>query len=213
MTASIDAVIFDFAGVLTTSPAEVMAKKLTGHNISFEDALPVMLGPLEADGDHPWHQIERGEITLDQYNIAIEPVWRAAGFSSFPSPPNFDEFAGAITAIVEMVEAARRISAAGFKTAILSNNIREWQGWQGLVDAPRLVDDVIDSSEVGLRKPDPAIYKLTLERLGGVAPERSLFIDDFPWNIDGAKALGMQTRLANGSPETAASLLELLNIA
>ncbi len=61
-------------------------------------------------------------------------------------------------------------------------------------------------------EPDPAIYEYTLEQLGGVAPERALFLDDFPWNVSGAAAVGLRTLHVADSPTAAAELLDLLDL-
>jgi putative hydrolase of the HAD superfamily len=67
---------------------------------------------------------------------------------------------------------------------------------------------VIDSSEVGIRKPDPAIYRLALERLGGIEPERSVFLDDAPGNVRAAEDLGMHAILVGDDPAPALAELE-----
>ena len=67
VTPDIDAVIFDFAGVLSTSPALGMIARATDFDVDVGAMLSIMLGPLDVDGDHPWHRLERGEITTEQY--------------------------------------------------------------------------------------------------------------------------------------------------
>jgi len=84
--------------------------------------------------------------------------------------------------------------------------IRDWaDAWRSIVDAESLVDVVIDSAEVGLRKPNAAIYELALSRLDVVA-DRAIFLDDFPWNIEGAKAVGLVTMHVVDAIESAAEL-------
>lgn len=204
--------IFDFTGVLTTSPAAMMAKQAAFHGIDVDPRsfVEIVLGPLDVDGDHPWHRLERGQITFDEYVEAIEPLWRAAGFTSFPTPPRSHEVLDALSPVPEMIEAARAVRAAGYRTAILTNNIKEWGAWRQAWDADHLVDVVVDSCEVGLRKPNPAIFHLTIDRLGGPAIDRTLFLDDFPWNIAGAEALGLQTWHVTDPVVDAAALLERL---
>jgi putative hydrolase of the HAD superfamily len=80
-----------------------------------------------------------------------------------------------------------------------------------MLPVPELFDCVIDSSEVGLRKPNPAIFHLALERVGGIAPARAIFIDDFAGNVDAAAALGIRGVLVGHDPAPAlAELRELL---
>jgi epoxide hydrolase-like predicted phosphatase len=76
--------------------------------------------------------------------------------------------------------------------AICTNNVREWSArWQAMIPVAELFDVVIDSSELGVRKPDPRIYHATLAALG-VAPEAAVFIDDMQINCEAATALGMR---------------------
>lgn len=202
----IDAVIFDFTGVLTTSPGAGMMERAERYGIDLATFLPVVLGPLDVDGDHPYHELERGRITMDEFDVAIESSWRAAGVTEFPAFPRGEEFLAMVQPVEQMLDAARAVRSTGVRTAILTNNIREWGGWRAAWAADHLVDVVVDSCEVGLRKPNPAIFELTLERLGGLPPERTLFLDDFPWNVAAADALGFQTMHVT-DPVTAAGEL------
>ena len=68
--------------------------------------------------------------------------------------------------------------------------VSDWSGWRGVIDGESLVDVVIDSSEVGLREPDHAIFRLVLDR-PGVSAERTVFLDDFEWDLAGIAAVGM----------------------
>jgi putative hydrolase of the HAD superfamily len=92
-----------------------------------------------------------------------------------------------------MIEFVRGLRARGVRNALLTNNVREWEPlWRSkLPEIDELFDVVIDSAFVGMRKPDPAIFELTLERLGGAAPERCVFVDDLEPNCDAARTLGM----------------------
>ena len=92
-----------------------------------------------------------------------------------------------------MIEYVRELRGRGVRTALLTNNVREWEPlWRAkLPEVDELFELVVDSAFVGLRKPDAAIYSLTLERLGGVAPERCVFVDDLDVNCEAARALGM----------------------
>jgi len=206
----VEAVIFDFAGVLSSSPGEAMAARIEGSDIDPMTFMSIVLGPLHDDGDHPWHRLERGAITMDQYIADLEQVWRAEGFTSFPTPPPAHDLMSLLRPIPEMIEAARSIRAAGYRTAILTNNVREWGSWRTAWDADNLVDVVIDSCQVGLRKPNAAIFQLTIDRLGDVPADRALFLDDFAWNIAGAERFGLQTMHVTDPVVDAATLLERL---
>jgi putative hydrolase of the HAD superfamily len=92
-----------------------------------------------------------------------------------------------------MIEFIRELRGRGVRAALLTNNVREWEPlWRAkLPEIDELFELVVDSAFVGIRKPDPAIYDLTLERLGGVSPEQCVFVDDLDVNCDAARALGM----------------------
>lgn len=212
MPDDIDAVIFDFAGVLTTSIATAMSERTVEHGISLAEFLPIALGPFDVDGDHPWHRMERGELSIAEYDCEIEPYWRAAGLRSFPSPPDGEQLLTAIDPVPEMIEAARAVRAAGVKTAIVTNNAVEWAGWRAAWDADGLVDVVIESCRVGMRKPTAEIFRLALDELGGIRAERALFLDDFPWNVAGARAAGLQATHVTDPVAGAADLLDRLGL-
>jgi putative hydrolase of the HAD superfamily len=90
-----------------------------------------------------------------------------------------------------MADAVRQVRAAGYRTALLTNISRDGDSmWRSLFPVDDLFDVVVDSSRVGMRKPDPRIFELTCERLG-VAPQRCLFVDDLACNVDAAAELGM----------------------
>ena len=208
----IDAVIFDFAGVLSTSPAEAMLAQADGFEVDLATFMPIVLGPLHEDSEHPWHLMECGRITMDEYEVAIEPLWREAGFTTFPSPPRGDQFLSVLRPVVEMIDTARAVRAAGYRTAILTNNTKEWGAWRAAWDADNLVDVVVDSCEVDLRKPNPAIFELTVELLGGPPIDRCLFLDDFPWNVAAAEALGFHTMQVTDPVAAAADVRRLLGL-
>ena len=171
--------------------------------------MQIIMGPLDAEGDHPWHRLERGQIEFDEYVARIEPLWRASGYEAFPTPPRGDALLTGLSKIPEMIDAAISVRAAGYRTAILTNNIKEWGAWRQIWDADNLVDVVVDSCEVDMRKPNADIFELTVERLGS-AMERTLFLDDFPWNIEGAEAVGLQTMHVTDPVAAAAALLDRL---
>ena len=208
-----DAVIFDFVGVLSTSPGAMMRQQIERSGIDVEldiaSFMEILMGPLAVEGDHPWHLLERGRIEFADYVAGIEPLWRAAGYDSFPTPPRGDDLLSGMSQVPEMIEAARAVRAAGYRTAILTNNIRDWGAWRQRWDADNLVDVVVDSCEVDMRKPNADIFELTVDQLG-TPMDRTLFLDDFPWNIAGAHAIGLQTMHVTDPVTAAAALLDRL---
>ena len=144
----------------------------------------------EEHGDHPLFVLERGEISETEFGARLE---RHLGARLRPEPParRCSSRAGAEHADDRARARAPRRAASA--TALLTNNVREWEPlWRAkLPEVDELFELIVDSAFVGLRKPDPAIYTLTLERLGGVAPERCVFVDDLDVNCDTARELGM----------------------
>ena len=95
------------------------------------------------------------------------------------------------TPVIEFVGEQRR---RGLRTALLTNNVREWEPlWRAkLPELDEIFELVVDSAFVGMRKPEPGIYELTVERLGGgLRLEECLFVDDIELNCEAARALGM----------------------
>jgi putative hydrolase of the HAD superfamily len=187
----LDAAIFDFGGVLTTSI-------LASFN-EFERTLELDDGTLvdafrhEAESGEPaFFLLEKGLISEGEfYDRMLRNLREFTGKDiQFPQDPVEVRrmLFGAIRRNDDMIAAAVRIGAH-YKTAILTNNVREWTDWREWVEA-HIFDLIVDSSEVGMRKPEPEIYLLTCEKLG-VKPERAAFVDDIPTNIEGATAVGL----------------------
>jgi epoxide hydrolase-like predicted phosphatase len=187
----IDAVVFDFGGVFIGSPFEALRSIGEAQGASFDQTIAIVFGPYDRDTDHPWHQAERGELDIVSARDQILALGREQGFE-------LDLFT-MLTSIggdggvnEEMVALVRRVRDRGLKTAMLTNNIAEGREfWQKLLPVDELFDACIDSSAVGMRKPDPRIYAHTLAEIGGVAPERAVFLDDYPGNITAAQGVGM----------------------
>ena len=109
------------------------------------------------------------------------------------------------------VERARKLRGSGYRTALVTNNVSEFsRAWRRLVPVDELFELVIDSSEEGVRKPDPAIFRLALERLGGIRPECALFLDDHLGNVTAAEALGIRAVQVEADPAEALAALDAL---
>lgn len=203
----IEAILFDFGGVFTDSPFS--AVRLAGQElgVDLDLALRLVFGPYHEDTDHPWHRLERGELSLEAARQEI--IALAADHGLRLDPLEIIARMGTGGSVREvLVERVRELRHAGYRTALLTNNIAEFrEAWKALVPVDELFDIVIDSSEVGRRKPDPRFFELALERLGNVAPERCVFLDDFVGNTMAADALGMRTVVVGD--DRAAALSEL----
>jgi epoxide hydrolase-like predicted phosphatase len=201
---TIDAVLFDLHGVLTSSPWATLASVGTGAGRTQEEVLAVTLGDHATDDDHPWHRLERGEIGIGEYLPAVLELAAAAGVEL-----DFNQLRGFNDRIAvhdEVVDRVRSLRTDGYRTAIVTNNVREGSGWRALLPVDDLFDVVVDSCEVGVRKPNPAIFAIALERLGDVAPDRAVFLDDAVGNVAGAGAAGLHAILVD---DVAVALREL----
>ncbi len=185
------AVLFDFGGVFTASPFEALHEATTELGVDPDITLDIVFGPYDRDTEHPWHRLERGEMTMEDYGNQARAGLAAEGIDMDP----FEVLqrmgsGGGIRA--DVVEEVRRVREAGHPTALVTNNIAEIREmWKALIPVDELFAAVIDSSEVGVRKPDPRIFELALQAVGGVAASDAVFLDDYRGNIDAAERLGM----------------------
>ncbi len=215
MVGVIEAVLFDFGGVFTGSPFHAVREsdRLGGHDP--EVVIEVVFGPYDRDTDHPWHRLERGEVSLADAHGLLVALARERGIEFDP----FDALKGMAFdgsgGTDEFVARTRALRTDGYRTALVTNNVREFNdGWRKVIPVDDLFDVVVDSSVIGMRKPDPRIFHHTLAALGGIAPERAVFLDDFPGNVDAAIALGMHGILVGVDRLAAITVLdELLAVA
>lgn len=193
--------IFDVGGVLAT----------TGRHTDFARRFPtedaekvtrILVGDYGLDGDHPWHRLERGEISLEENRRLNRLALEAAGVQ-LPSPSPGGAPVIEFAANEPLVQLARDLKAAGFRLGVLTNNVKEFRDyWWPMLAFEDMFDDIVDSHEVGLRKPNPAIYQLALARLGAAA-ERTAFLDDVPSNVAAADAVGIRGVLVEPDPTEA----------
>lgn len=109
-------------------------------------------------------------------------------------------------------DAVSYLRSRGIKTALLSNDMKEWNSYlRARFDLDRLFDEIVVSGEVGLRKPMPEIYALALERIGEKADD-CVFVDDQERNTKAAAALGINTVTFGAPGAQAADFPELIEI-
>ena len=187
----IEVVVSDFGGVLTSPLVESFMAFQDQTGITTETLGKAMQAAAEAEGENPLFAMERGEITevafLEKLTTHLEPL--------LGHPPEMHRFKEiyfeALQPNPEMIDLMRELKAAGYRMAMLTNNVQEWEPrWRPKWPIDELFETVVDSGFVGLRKPDPAIYALTLERLG-LPAEACVFIDDLEHNIVAARECGL----------------------
>ena len=190
-SASIEAVLFDFGGVFTESPFLAAHEAGEELGIDVDVAFDLCFGTYHDDGDHPWHRLERGEMTLEDARAALRAMAVERGYDV--DPIDFlMRLARDDHQREPIVERALAIKARGLRTACVTNNVMEFgEGWRSLVPVDDLFDAVVDSCHAGVRKPDPRIYRLALDAVDADA-EAAVFLDDHPANVAAAEALGMR---------------------
>jgi putative hydrolase of the HAD superfamily len=200
----IEAVIWDFGGVFTSSPAVAFAR------YESERGLPADIIRRTNTANHlenAWAKFERAEVDIDTFDRLFAAESLALGaevrgrdvlplLSGDPRP--------------EMVEALRRVKAR-FKTGCITNNVPGMATGSAsgrslyVAEVMVLFDHVIESAKTGLRKPDPRIYRMMAEALG-VDPENCIYLDDLGINLKPAREMGMTTIKVVNAPQAIAEL-------
>jgi putative hydrolase of the HAD superfamily len=188
----IRAIVSDFGGVLTTPLFAAFAAFQDEVGISPENLGKAMRVGLAEGEDLPLFQLERGEISEDEFIERLEDGLESI-LDHRPHLHHFrQKFWGALHPNDEMIALMHELKASGLKMAMLTNNVREWEPlWRSMLPVDEIFEEIVDSAFVGCRKPEARIYELTLERIGMPA-EACLFIDDLEPNVAGAEAAGMR---------------------
>ena len=214
MKTQLKAVLFDFGGVFTDSPFHAFNAYAEKIGASEEQMTDIVFGGYVFDSDHPWHRVERGEITLEKAREEIMALAREQGLDVdiWEVFMAMAENGGGLRE--ELVDYVTRIRSAGLATGIITNNVLEFRDfWRNMLPVDELFDFVVDSSEVGMRKPNPAIFEKALA-IGGFSPEQVIFLDDYEGNIMAAEALNIRSILVDGDgAKTVADLDAVLGLA
>jgi putative hydrolase of the HAD superfamily len=203
---SFRAVIFDLGGVVLDSPLHAIAayERELGIPAGFVNRVVVETGPSGA-----WSRLERGELAGHAFEEAFEAECRRAGHSLCAAV--MMQRIACCGPRPRMVDAIRTIRGSGRAVAALTNNWAS-EGGGSATDALRELFDVfVESSKVGLRKPDPRIYAHVLEALA-VAPREAVFLDDIGRNLKAARELGMTTIKVDAPEQALAELSRHLDL-
>jgi putative hydrolase of the HAD superfamily len=158
-----------------------------------------MLRIYEREGEHPLYELEKGHVTEDEFLTTLRTEL-AVELGHEPEMHGFKEvYFEALEPNEPMIAAMRGAKEAGKRMALLTNNVREWEPfWRTMLPVDEIFELVVDSAFVGMRKPEPEIYKLTLERLQAHDPgladlefAECVFVDDVEVNCAAARELGI----------------------
>lgn len=208
--ARIEAVVSDFGGVLTTPLVQSFMAFQDQTGIAAETLGKAMQAATEANGDNPLFEMERGEITevafLELLTDSLEPL-----LGHRPEMHRFKEiYFEALEPNPAMIELMRELKRSGYRMAMLTNNVREWEPWwRPMLPVDEIFEAVVDSGFVGCRKPESKIYALTLARLG-LPAEACLFVDDVLVNCEGAERAGMTAVHFQGNEQAIAEIRSIL---
>ncbi len=203
------AVVFDFGGVLISPITDRISEVAARHGVTMDELLHVLMGPPNVSTkDHPWHRAERGEIAVEGFQHLAQPWATEVGIVL--TGDEFDIILDGVFKVHDdVVRRIVELRSEGITTALLTNSFKEFRAHiEKHVDFG-IFDLVIDSSEVGHRKPEPEIYELTTKRLR-IAPERILYLDDFVANVNGARAAGWDAIHVTSQQQALAALTEAL---
>lgn len=208
----VEGVIFDFGGVISAplfddlerfEQAQGYPPGSVGRLMFGESMNHLAAGggdPVDGafdDGDgpiHDFHLLEMGRLSLADYMRGLE----ARAHDILGRPLDFGaytEYSRAMPLLIQwpVVHEIQRLRGENVRLALLTNNVKEFgSSWRATFHVDELFPVVVDSSEVGMRKPDPRIYELTCELID-VAPTSAVFLDDNADNVAAAAALGIET--------------------
>lgn len=226
----IEAVVWDFGGVISSPPfrgidrfeidmgypAGSILELLFGEAAYLEGGDPgggdAGDGAAPADASavtHDWHRLETGDLSLDRYFAGVMERAPAILGKSIDMQA-YQRFSREMPIGIHwpVVHRIRELKRDGLAVALLTNNVKEFgDAWRAMFPVDELFEVVVDSSAVGMRKPDPRIYHLTCERIG-VEPVAAVFVDDNRDNVDAARAVGMAAVHFRESPWAALADLD-----
>ena len=207
MLAMKKAVLWDFGGVILTSPFDAFRRYETEHDLPLD-----FIRGVNATDPHnnAWALMERSEVTPEQFDDLFAAESAALGY----------EVAGADVLLLlagdvrpRMVALLDRVKAAGFHVACLTNNIvgegPDNARSRQIADIMAKFDVIVESSKIGVRKPEPRFYEIACELLG-VNPDECVFLDDLGVNLKPAAAMGMATIKVNNEDQAIADLCATL---
>jgi putative hydrolase of the HAD superfamily len=189
----IEAIVSDFGGVLTTPLLDAFVGLQAKRGIPIESfGAALVRAAAENGGENPLFELETGRLTEDQFVTLLGNALRAELDRDVDLARFGETFFEHLHPNEELFAFMRTLHERRYRMAILTNNVREWEPlWRSMLPIDELFELVVDSGFEGVRKPDPRIYEVTLQRLG-VAAEATLFLDEMEIHCNAARELGMR---------------------
>jgi len=187
----IEAIVSDFGGVLTSPLLDSFASFQDSSGISVQDLGKAMAAVAARAGANPLFELETGRMTEaaflrglgDELTSQLGREVELHGFG--------ERYLGELHPNERVIDYMCELRDRGYKMAICTNNVREWEHlWRAKLPVDEIFDVVVDSAFVGTRKPERRIYEITLERLE-VPASAALLLDDVEVNCTAATELGM----------------------
>ncbi len=207
----IRAIISDFGGVLTAPLLEAFATIQESTGVSLEDLAAAMMRIAAEAKANPLFDLETGRLSEADF-LARLGAELSGELGRDVELHGFGEaYFAELAPNQAMIEYMRGLRERGYRMAILTNNVREWEPlWRPKLPVDEIFELVVDSGFVGMRKPDAEIYELTLQRLE-LAPQACLFVDDTVVNCDAAQALGLTAVHFRSSEQAIAEIEAVLD--
>jgi epoxide hydrolase-like predicted phosphatase len=207
----IKAILFDYGGVYADSPFAAIDDLAREMDLDADLSKSITFGDLYLDGDHPWHKLEKGLISLEQARegILLEGEKHSLQTDIYEM---FARFAGVDKTMCQpLIEKTLAWKAQGLKLAMVTNNLKEFSHWRDTFpyDVNEVYDVVFDSCLAGIRKPDAKVFTQVLSSLN-VKPEEAIFLDDHQPNVDAAVSVGIQSCLVGSDIEDAIQWVDKL---
>jgi len=207
----VSAVLWDFGGVILSSPFEAFNDYEDDHGIPRD-----LIRTVNATNPHTnaWALLERSEISHDQFNEMFATESEAHGHR-IPGADVLALLHGSIRP--DMVDLLDRVIAEGYRTACLTNNVvphnenPSGERDKQILDILKRFDEVVQSSKVGVRKPEPRFYEIACDMLN-VTPNECVFLDDLGINLKPAAAMGMTTIKVTSAAQAIADLSKILDL-
>jgi epoxide hydrolase-like predicted phosphatase len=150
-----------------------------------------MMAMAEKTGANPLFELETGRMSEREFLSGLDRELSAKLGRDVHMHDFGERYFGYLEPNERVIEYMRELRGRGYKMAICTNNVREWEHrWRAMLPVDEIFDVVVDSAFVGARKPERKIFEVTLERLD-VPADRSLLLDDIELNCNAARELGM----------------------